>query len=271
MGRKRKSDDPYGGAFNISKGLSHGFPGRVFNMPISEASIVGTALGVALGGKTAIAEIMFGDFLALAFDQLVNHAGKFHSMFGQEVDVPLIVRTPMGGGRGYGPTHSQSLEKHFIGAPGIDVYVIHPRVDVGEFYLRLVRNVRRTAIVIENKLLYACSRSDSLPSGYGLYESGGDYPVSRLKPVSGLPDVTAVSLGGVGASLEAAMTRLNEEEVYLDVFYPLRLDFGEAQSIRRSLEETGKLLVIEEGTETLNLGSEYMKRLMTSMAAILRR
>lgn len=73
------------------------------------------SLGLALAGKTVIAEIMFGDFLSLAFDQLLNHASKFHSMYAEEIPIPLIVRTPMGGGRGYGSTHSQSIEKHFAG------------------------------------------------------------------------------------------------------------------------------------------------------------
>ena len=257
--------DPYGGAFKVSRGLSEKFPGRVFNMPISEASIVGTALGVALGEKTAIAEIMFGDFLALAFDQIVNHAGKFHSMFGREIRLPLIIRTPMGGGRGYGPTHSQSLEKHFIGAPGVDVYMVHPRVDLETFYRHLLKHVRRTAVVIENKLLYGCSRSDALPEGYELYESEDEYPISRLLSTGGSPDVTVVSIGGTGLSLESAMRQLNDEEVYLDVFYPLRMDFRELGALSASLAKTGKLLVLEEGTQTLNLASEYTKRLMSRM------
>jgi len=254
--------DPYGGAFKVSRGLSETFPGRVFNMPISEATIVGTALGAALGSKTAIAEIMFGDFLALAFDQIVNHAGKFHSMFGREIRIPLIVRTPMGGGRGYGPTHSQSLEKHLLGAPGVDVYIMHPRVDVEAFYRHLLRHVQRTSIIIENKLLYGTSRSDALPAGYELHESADDYPISRLLPTGKTPDVTVVCIGGVGLSLESAMSRLHEEEVYLDVFYPLQMNFREVGAVRRSLAATGKLLVVEEGTQTLNLASEYAKRLM---------
>lgn len=257
--------DPYGGAFKVSRGLSERFPGRVFNMPISEASIVGTALGVALGARTAIAEIMFGDFLALAFDQIVNHAGKFHAMFGREIEIPLVIRTPMGGGRGYGPTHSQNLEKHVIGAPGVDVYLFHPRTDVQAFYRHLLKHVRRTALVIENKLLYGCSRSDTLPEGYELHESADAYPVSRLVPAGGSADVTLVAMGGVGLSVESAMPRLNEEEVYLDVFYPLRMDFREVGAIRDSLAKTGKLLVVEEGTETLSLASEYTKRLLSEV------
>ena len=73
--------------------------------------------GLALNGMKPIVEIMFGDFITLAFDQIINHASKFCEMYGRHVNIPLIIRTPMGGRRGYGPTHSQSLEKYFLGIP----------------------------------------------------------------------------------------------------------------------------------------------------------
>ena len=118
--------DPYGGAFKVTRGLSSRFPGRVLTTPISEAAIVGLASGLALRGLRPIAEIMFGDFLFLAGDQLVNHAAKFRWMYNDEVRVPLVIRAPMGGRRGYGPTHSQSIEKHFMGVPGL--WVVAPHV-----------------------------------------------------------------------------------------------------------------------------------------------
>ena len=113
--------DPYGGAFKVTKGLSLDFPDRVLNTPISEAAIVGIATGMAMRGLKPIVEIMFGDFITLAADQIVNHATKFNMMYANKVNVPLVIRTPMGGGRGYGPTHSQSLEKYFLGVPGLSV------------------------------------------------------------------------------------------------------------------------------------------------------
>ena len=118
--------DPYGGAFKVTRGLSSRFPERVFTTPISEAAIVGLASGLSLRGLRPIAEIMFGDFLLLAGDQLVNHAAKFRWMYNDGVRVPMVIRTPMGGRRGYGPTHSQSIEKHFMGVPGL--WVVAPHV-----------------------------------------------------------------------------------------------------------------------------------------------
>ena len=122
----RTSSIPYGGAFKVTRGLSSRFPARVFATPISEAAIVGLATGLALRGMRPVAEIMFGDFLFLAGDQLVNHAAKFRWMYHDQVRVPMVIRTPMGGRRGYGPTHSQSIEKHFMGVPGL--WVVAPHV-----------------------------------------------------------------------------------------------------------------------------------------------
>ncbi|MEW6094710.1 MAG: alpha-ketoacid dehydrogenase subunit beta, partial [Chloroflexota bacterium] len=113
--------DPYGGAFKVTRGLSTKFPDRVLTTPISEAGIVGVSSGMALRGLRPVAEIMFGDFVTLAADQLVNHASKFRWMYNDNVRVPMVVRAPMGGRRGYGPTHSQSLEKLFLGVPGLKV------------------------------------------------------------------------------------------------------------------------------------------------------
>ena len=111
--------DPYGGAFKATAGLSDKFPERVWTMPICENGFVGMSGGMALGGIFPIVEIMFGDFMALTFDQLINNASKMHHMYAFQNSVPLRIRTPMGGKRGYGPTHSQSLEKFFVGIDNV--------------------------------------------------------------------------------------------------------------------------------------------------------
>src|SRR3984893_15144061 len=95
-------EGPYGGAFKVTKDLSLTFPGRVRNTPISEAAIVGIGSGLALAGMHPVCEIMFGDFMTLASDQIINHASKCKWMYNDQVTVPTIIRTPMGGRRGYG-------------------------------------------------------------------------------------------------------------------------------------------------------------------------
>lgn len=145
--------DPYGGAFKITRGLSGRFPGRVLSTPISEAAIIGLASGIALGGGTVVAEIMFADFLLLGFDQLANFAAKTVMMYGRRVPMRMIVRAAVGGGRGYGPTHSQSPQKHFIGIPDLVLVELSPFHDnVGLFEYIIDRAT--PCIFFENKKLY---------------------------------------------------------------------------------------------------------------------
>jgi pyruvate/2-oxoglutarate/acetoin dehydrogenase E1 component len=118
--------DPYGGAFKITKGLSTRFPDRVLSTPISEAGFTGVASGLALCGHAVLTEVMFEDFIGLAFDQIANFATKCVSMFGRTVPMRMVIRCPSGGRRGYGPTHSQSLHKHLMGIPNLSIYELSP-------------------------------------------------------------------------------------------------------------------------------------------------
>ena len=251
--------DPYGGAFKASKGLSSKFEGRVINMPISEPSIVGISLGSSTTGRLTYAEIMFGDFLALAFDQILNHASKMKSMFGKLVKAPLIIRTPMGGGRGYGATHSQCIEKHFLGIPDLDVFMFHPRVNSFKFHKTLAINAQHPALVFEHKLLYSQDPNKALPEDYALYESEEVYPYSRLKNIDGDADITVVSFGGTGVLLESIMDEVTDEEVYLDVFYPLDLNSKNMiHHIAESVKKTKKVLFIEEGAPGYSLSDSLL-------------
>ena len=145
--------DPYGGAFKVTRGLSTKFPERVLTTPISEAAIIGISTGMALRGLRPVAEIMFGDFVTLISDQLVNHATKFHWMYNDAVRVPIVIRTPMGGRRGYGPTHSQSLEKMFLGVPGLKVVAANDLGDPADILKAAIFD-DDPVLFIEHKLLY---------------------------------------------------------------------------------------------------------------------
>ena len=120
----------YGGAFKVSKGLSTKFKERVIGTSISEGLIAGVANGLALNGFKPYAEFMFGDFTALAFDQFINHAAKIYNMYNKKITCPVVFRTPMGGKRGYGPTHSQSLEKHFIGMDMFEIIALNKYLNI---------------------------------------------------------------------------------------------------------------------------------------------
>jgi pyruvate/2-oxoglutarate/acetoin dehydrogenase E1 component len=150
--------DPYGGAFKVTQGLSSRFKNRVLTTPISEAGITGIAGGMALRGMHPVVEIMFGDFTTLIADQIINHVAKFNQVYSTQV--PLTIRTPMGGHRGYGPSHSQTLEKHFLGVPGLTVIApFHLRGESplgapGQLLYDVITAYETPVLFIENKRQY---------------------------------------------------------------------------------------------------------------------
>jgi len=247
---------PYGGAFKVTRGLSDRYPERVINTPISEAGIVGIANGLALGGRRPIVEIMFGDFLGLCFDQLVNHAAKFRGMYNGRVTSPIVVRTPMGGGRGYGPTHSQNLEKHFVGMPGMRVVVLHARSPIAALYCAL-RDSLDPTLIIENKLLYRERADAALPPGYEALETTEPFPTTLLEPKDP-PDLTVVAFGRMSLLAEQAAAELAAEEIALELLFPLAVSPLDARPIQESVRRTGKLVVVEEGAAHFDLASEVI-------------
>ena len=250
---------PYGGAFKATRGISDEFPERVINTPISEAGIVGIGNGLAIGGRRPIVEIMFGDFLALCFDQLLNHAAKFRGMYAEQVRAPLIVRAPMGGGRGYGPTHSQNIEKHFVGVPGLAVAILHARTRVDAMYETL-RTFDDPILLIENKLLYRERADAALPEGYTRYESAAPLPTTVLRP-EGQPDITIVAFGRMSGYAEQAAVALGtREEIAPELLFPLSVSPLDIEPIRESVARTGRLLVVEEGAEGFDLAAEVISQ-----------
>jgi 2-oxoisovalerate dehydrogenase E1 component len=247
---------PYGGAFKATRGLSTAYPSRVLNTPISEAGIVGIANGLALGGRRPVVEIMFGDFLGLCFDQLLNHAAKFPGMYNGRVSTAIVVRTPMGGGRGYGPTHSQNLEKHFAGIAGLRVLVLHGRAPIASLY-RALRTSVEPILIVENKLLYRERLDAPLPPGYEARETAEPFPTTVLRPTAS-PDVTVVAFGRMSLIAERVAAELAREEIALELLFPLSVSPLDARPLQESATRTGKLVVIEEGSAHFDLASEVI-------------
>lgn len=251
-------ESPYGGAFKATAGLSAAFPGRVRNTPISEAAITGLGNGLALAGFLPVVEIMFGDFCTLAFDQWVNHAAKFAAMYNGRVQVPVIIRTPMGGRRGYGPTHSQSLEKHFLGVPGTQVLCLHHRYSPLALYRSLFASIDRPTLVVENKTLYTANVALAPPAGYDVHVSADLYPVARLTPRTGA-DVTMVAVGGAAWECELALAALFERhEIAAELFIPSKLYPFDLSHMKESLRATRRLIVVEEGQGFASFSSEVL-------------
>jgi 2-oxoisovalerate dehydrogenase E1 component len=249
---------PYGGAFKITKDLSLLFEKRVINTPISEAGIMGIANGMALVGGFPIVEIMFGDFLTLCMDQIINHASKFKDMYNEKVKPALIIRTPMGGGRRYGPTHSQNLEKHFLGIPNTTVYQLHHRSTPVRLYSGLGALKNGISILIENKLLYGSFPLSDIPSHYSCIFPDKLNQPTVLKPIKPA-DLTLVAFGRMGLLAESCLNILyQQEELFVDLILietisPLNID-----EVFTSLTKTRRLLVLEESTESFNISSEVI-------------
>ena len=248
----------YGGAFKVTKDLSLEFPGRVRNTPISEATIVGLATGLALSGMRPVCEIMFGDFLTLAADQIINHASKFQWMYNDQVTVPLVIRTPMGGKRGYGATHSQCLEKHFLGLPGTRVLALHHRYDPQALYQSLFATLDRPTLVIENKTLYAEYAQHQTVPGFWCEHSEGAFPTTRIRSHT-RPDITIVCYGACLVDAEKAMDRLFEEhEVVAEIICPTQIYPLWIEPILESVRASGRMLVVEEGQLFCGFGAEVI-------------
>lgn len=252
--------DPYGGAFKVTKGISTRFPDRILSTPISEAGIVGASNGMALAGMRPVAEIMFADFVTLATDQLINFAAKFHYMYGGRVSCPLTLRLVSGGGRGYGPTHSQSLESLFCGVPGLRVVALSQRHQPGRLLREVVAGSDDPVVFVENKLLYALRPHDAAPLDLRpepVDGTAGQLPPLRYVPAGGTaPDVTVVTYGGMTTAAEAAMRDLIvSDELAFDYFVMTQLWPLDVGPIVESVRRTGRLVVVEEGVATYGVSA----------------
>ena len=256
--------DPYGGAFKVSAGLSTRYPDRVLPTPISEPAIFGVAAGFALRGYRPIVEIMFGDFIALGFDQIVNGIAKFREMFDEQATVPLVVRTPMGARRGYGPTHSQSLEKLLLGVPGIVVVAPSECHDLGGMLVAAVED-DRPVFFIENKQMYG--RPHRRPENgrvgdFRCVEGDGPWPALTFSGNDfSEADATIVTYGGMlPLALEAATRLIIEDEIFTEVVALGQLLPLDLEPVLESVRRTGALLTAEEGTLTGGVGAEIAAR-----------
>ena len=257
------TEKPYGGAFKVTGDLSEFFPLRVKNTPISEAAVLGIGTGLALEGFRPIVEIMFGDFLTLGFDHLLQHACKFRKMFNNKVSVPLIVRTPMGGKRGYGPTHSQSIEKFFLGIPDLNVIALNHRLYPQTVYKAIFENCADPTLVIENKILYTRKFNENNIDGFLIEQSDQLFPTIRISP-EGIPAaLTLVCYGGMLEDAEKAIQMaFDEEDILCEIICPAILHPFDISAVLQSVKKTGKLLIVEEGPSFAALGSEIVSKVV---------
>jgi pyruvate/2-oxoglutarate/acetoin dehydrogenase E1 component len=238
----------YGGAFKAYKGLLDKYgPQRVINTPISEAAIIGAAIGAALTGYRPIAEIMFIDFATLAMDQIANQAAKIHFMSGGNLNVPLVIRTQGGVGKGLAAQHSQSLEGWFYHTPGLKVVMPSTPYDVKGLLKTAVRD-NSPVMFIEHKMIY--------PIKGPVPEEEYTIPFGKADIKRKGEDITIFAYSNmVLRSLEAA-EELERSGVDCEVVDPRTLVPLDIDTIVNSVKKTGRLVIVSEACRRGSIASD---------------
>jgi pyruvate/2-oxoglutarate/acetoin dehydrogenase E1 component len=232
----------WGGAFKVTKGLAEEFgDDRVRDTPISENAIAGAAVGAAITGLRPVAEIMFGDLISLAMDQVCNQAAKMRYMFGGQTSVPLVLRSVFGGGKNIASHHSQSLEAWFMHTPGLKIAVPAFAYDVKGLIKTAIRDPD-PVMFFEHKLVY--DRKEEVPDEEYLIPFG-EAKVRR--------EGTDVTVWGtffmVHKALEVA-EELAKDGISVEVIDPRTLVPLDKKTLIDSVRKTGRLVLVTEETRT---------------------
>jgi len=240
----------YGGAFKVSAGLLAEFgPDRVIDTPMSEAAIIGSAVGSAMMGMRPIAEMQFIDFITCGFDQIINMASKMYWRVG--MPVPIVIRGPSGGGTKGGPFHSASPEAWFFHTPGMKVVAPSTTYDAKGLLKAAIRD-NNPVLYLEHKLLYRLPElREELPDE--------DYIVPLGKAIVRRvgDDMTILTYGAmVHQSLRAAQVLEQEDDLEIEVVDLRSLTPLDREAITDSVRRTNKVLIVHEDTLTGGIGAE---------------
>ena len=251
-----------GGDFGVTKGMLAKYgPDRVRDTPLSEAAIIGTCAGAAMVGMRPVAEIMFADFIAECYDQVVNNVAKLHYMFDGQFKAPLVIRTACGGGFGGGPHHSQSVEGWFLNVPGIVIVAPSNPVDAKGLLLSSIDS-DDPVLFLEHKALYR-SRAEVPPEYYTT-------PLGTAAVARQGSDVTVVAaMRMVPMALEAA-ERAEADGVSVEVVDLRTIRPYDADTVLASAAKTGRVVVANEAPRVGGLGAELSARISEECFADLR-
>ncbi len=245
----------YGGAFKVTKGLIDAFGRqRVFNSPISEAAICGTAVGASMTGIRPVVELMYMDFTLMSSDQIANQAGKWHYMSGANIEVPVVIRASVGGGKGYGGQHSQTLESMFAHIPGI--YVVYPATPAdAKGMLKSAIRDNNPILFVESQLLY--NMKGDVPEGDDFLIPLGQADIKRAGD-----DITIVTWGpALHDCLKAAdaLAADGHSAEVIDLRSLVPLDMA---TILASVRKTGRCVVVSQAVNISSFSGEIVSRLM---------
>ncbi len=254
----------WGGAFTVTLGLEREFPDRMLNTPIAELGFFGAATGAALMGMRPIVDVQYGDFLFLAMDQIVNNAAKLRYMSGGKISVPMVMRAPVGA-TGRGSQHAQSMERYFVGVPGIKVVAVSNAYDAKGVLKAAVRD-DNPVLIFEHKLLYGSKGARTEPGAVDASSEipPGDYTVPLDRAAIRRPgrDVTIVGwLLMVHFALQAAQG-LAAEGIDAEVIDVRSLAPLDLETIGASVQKTGRVVIVEEGPLTGGVSAEIAASIM---------
>ncbi|ARP74867.1 alpha-ketoacid dehydrogenase subunit beta [Bordetella genomosp. 6] len=242
-----------GGPFGVTRGLHARFGSdRIRDTPISEAAMANAAVGAALSGLKPVLEIMFMDFMTLTMDALVNQAAKARFMFGGQTSVPMVVRTPHGGGISAGPQHSQCLEAWFAHVPGLKVVCPSNPADAYGLLKSAIRDPD-PVVFVENKALYAAK--GEVP------DDAGPIPLGQARVARAGRDLTVVSYGAMVHKAERAARSLAEEGIEAEVLDLRSIQPWDEAAVLASLGRTHRLLIVHEAVEAFGVGAEIAARM----------
>ncbi|HXF56553.1 MAG TPA: alpha-ketoacid dehydrogenase subunit beta [Actinomycetota bacterium] len=237
-----------GHPFKVLAGLIDEFgPERVVDTPISEAGITGIAVGAAMTGLRPVVDIMFGDFLTLAMDQLVNQAAKIHYMSGGKLRVPLVVHTTLGATRRSAAQHSQSLHAWFSHVPGLKVALPATPRDAKGLLKAAIRD-DSPVVVFEDKMTYQLR--GPVPEGEFVIPLG----VAEVKREG--TDVTVVATSSMVAVALATADLLEAEGISLEVVDPRTTVPLDRETLVASAAKTGRVIVVDEGCRSYGVTAE---------------
>ena len=236
------------GSYKITAGLLQEFgPKRVRDTPIAEEGFVGMAIGAAMLGLRPVVEIMTINFSLLALDQLVNHAAKIYGMFGGQTSVPMVLRTPGGGGQQLSATHSQNLEVWYAHVPGLKVVTPSTPADARGLLKSAIRD-DDPVMFIENLALY--NTRGEVPDG--------DYviPIGQAAVVKEGSDITLIAYSRMAVVALDVAQRLEQEGISAEVIDLRSLRPLDRETIIASVRKTNRAVVVEEDWLSYGVGAE---------------
>jgi pyruvate/2-oxoglutarate/acetoin dehydrogenase E1 component len=244
-------EDAWGGVLGVTKGLYPRFPERVLDTPISESAYVGAAAGAAASGLRPVAELMFIDFMGVCFDQIFNQAAKFRYMFGGRAETPMVIRTMYGAGIRAASQHSQALYPVFTHIPGLKVVLPATPYDAKGLLVAAIRD-QDPVIFCEHKVLYGIE-GDVPEEPYTI-------PFGEASIVREGGDATIVALGRMVTLAEQAAETLAGEGIECELIDPRTTSPLDEETIVESVEETGRLVVVDEANPRCGMAADIVAR-----------